>query len=271
MDRRKIENIIIVILVLLNVFLLAVVISDHAQARRSSRETEKTVTALLNDNGISVSADAKLLQNVPAVCTVTRDFTREAEQMKALFGSSSVEDLGGSIRFYRSEHGQAILRGTGEMDLLLTGGSNSLKGDRGKTAENFMKTAGVATGFWRDVPGEERTEGCCLWDGMPVYNARLVCDFSGESLFMVTGTMLFSKEKERSTENVMDAVSVLMRFVEIVRSEGFICSRLDALSPGYLMDVTVSGESTLTPVWQIETDTGSLYINALSGKTETVP
>jgi len=61
-----------------------------------------------------------------------------------------------------------------------------------------------------------------------------------------------------------------MRFLEIVRSEGFICSRLEGLMPGYLMNVTVSGESTLTPVWHIETDTGELFINALSGKQETI-
>lgn len=270
MDRRKIENIIIIILVLLNLFLLAVVISDRAQADRSSRETAKTVTALLKDGGISVSPDAKLLQSVPAVCSLTRDFTHEAEQMAALFGSSGVEDLGGSIRFYRSDRGQAILRGTGEMDLLLTGGSVPLKGGREKTAEKFLERAGVATGLWHDLPEEERAECCCLWDGMPVFNARLACDFSGDNLFMVTGTLLFSKETERSTEDVMDAVSVLIRFVEIVRSEGFICSRLDALTPGYLVNVTVSGESSLTPVWHIETDTGELFINAITGKTETV-
>ena len=111
---------------------------------------------------------------------------------------------------------------------------------------------------------------CCLWDGIPVYNARLGFDFSGDFISMVSGTLVLNRETERSTEGVMDSVSALMRFLEIVRSEGLICSRLDALTPGYLMNVTVSGESTLTPVWHIETDTGELYINALSGKTETV-
>ena len=139
-----------------------------------------------------------------------------------------------------------------------------------KTAERFFADAEIAGAFRRSSASDESVECCCLWSGLPVYNARLTFDFSGDNLFMVTGTMLFTKEAERSTAGVMDAVSVLMRFVEIVRSEGFICSRLDALTPGYLMSVAVSGESTLTPVWHIETDTGDLYVNALNGRTETV-
>ena len=270
MDTRRIENIIIAILVLLNVFLLAIVLTDHAQARRSERETAKTAVELLAANGIDVGEDVTFAQKTPAVCTVLRDFDREAEQMEALIGANGMEDLGGSIHFYRSERGQAVLRGTGEMDLLLNAGSVPVKGGMEKTAERFLADADIAGLFRSTSASDESVECCCLWNELPVYNARLTFDFSGNDLFMVTGTMLFTEASESSTEGVMDAVSVLMRFVEIVRSEGFICSRLDALTPGYLMSVTVSGESTLTPVWHIETDTGELYVNALSGKTETV-
>ena len=87
---------------------------------------------------------------------------------------------------------------------------------------------------------------------------------------MVSGVVVLTTETSRSTEGVMNAAGVLVRFLEIVRSEGFICSTLRTLTPGYLMSVTVSGESTLTPVWHIETDTGDLYLNALTGAAETV-
>ena len=270
MNTRKIENIIIIILVLLNLFLLAVVLSDHAQARRSQRETAETVTALLAENGIQAAPEALQLGAAPPICTVTRDLEREADRTESLIGSAGVEDLGGSIRFYRGEGGQIVLRGTGEMDMLPAGGSVPVRGSREKTAQKLFADAGAETCVWRVSEAEERVECCCLWDGLPVYNARLAFDFSGDSLFMVTGTMLFTRETERKSEGVMDAVSVLMRFLEYIRSEGLICSRLDAVSPGYLMAVTVSGESTLTPVWHIETDTGDYYMNAVSGKAETV-
>lgn len=272
MDRKRIEQILIIILALLNLFLLSVTLADRASARRAERETAQTVTALLAADGISVGTDAVLVQSPPAVCTVVRDYPLERAGMKTVIGSDTAESLGGSILFYRSERGQAVLRGTGEIDVLFTLDSVPIKGSREKTAEKLFSDAGVALSPWRMDMSDDggHVECCCLWDGIPVYNARLDFDFSGDSLSMVTGTLVMGRETERSTEGVMDAVSALVRFLEIVRSEGFICSRLDALTPGYLMSVTVSGECTLTPVWHIETDTGELYVNALNGKTETV-
>lgn len=270
MDRKKIENIIIIILVLLNLFLLSVTLADRAQERRARRETVQTVTKLLAADGISVSDDAALLPETPAKCTVVRDFETELARMTTIIGSTEPIDLGGSIRFYKTDRGQAVLRGTGEVDLLLTGGNAKLKGSAEKTAVKLLADAGVESMVWDGDPGDSDFTCCCLWNGIPVYNARLGFDCSGDYLSMMSGTIVLHRETERSTEGVMDAVSALMRFAEIVRSEGFICSRLDALEPGYIMSVTVSGESTLTPVWHIRTDTGDLYINAMTGKTEKI-
>ena len=271
MDRKRIENIIIIILVLLNLFLLSVTATDRVKQRRSERETLETVTALLADYGISIGEDAVLLQETPAACTVVRDFDAERSRMKEMIGSGNSEDMGGSILFYHTDRGQAVLRGTGEIDMLLTGGSVPVKGSREKTAAKLFARAGVETDLWTvSEAAADHIDCCCLWNGIPVYNAKLGFDFSGLNLSMVSGTLVLNRETQRSTEGVMGPISALMRFMEIVRSEGLICSRLDAMTPGYLMNVTVSGESTLTPVWHIRTDTGEFYLNALSGKTETV-
>ena len=61
---------------------------------------------------------------------------------------------------------------------------------------------------------------------------------------------------------------MLIRFVEIVREEGYICSRLDSVTPGYLQTITRSGEAELAPVWHIETDAGALLIDAETGRAE---
>jgi len=271
MDRKRIENIIIIILVLLNVFLISVTAADGGRLRKNRRETEEAVSALLESNGIIVGENAKLLQDAPALYTVVRDFDAEQERMEQLIGSASSEDLGGSIRFYRSENGQAVLRGTGELDMLLEGSSVRIKGSRERTAEKLFSDAGVETGLWMESQTDSsHMDCCCFWNGVPVFNAKLGFDFNEDCLSMVSGTMVLTKETERKTEGVMDASAALVRFLEIVSSEGFICSCLQEISPGYLMSVTVSGESTLTPIWHIKTDTGDLYINAVSGKTETV-
>ncbi len=269
MDTKKIENIIIVILVLLNLVLLGLTVSDDLQDRRADRKTVETLTALLAEDGIALGPEADLLQETPAVCTVVRDPDEELARMEAMIGRADYEDQGGSIRYYYSNRGQALLRGTGEMDLLLTSGSVRIRGGMERTAERLFRAADVGTCAW-SAPSPTELIRCCLWDGLPVYNARVSFDFSGDFLTMVSGVVVLTTETSRSTEGVMNAAGILVRFLEIVRSEGFICSTLRTLTPGYLMSVTVSGESTLTPVWHIETDTGDLYLNALTGAAETV-
>ena len=291
MNAKKLEQIIIVILLLVNLFLLGVVYSAGAQDRRSRRETEASLTALLAENGVEVGPGAVLLQDCPPECTVVRDMDREAERMRGLLGDLSAEDQGGSIWFYRSEQGQAVMHGPNNdcwrWDLQFLGtpespyytanhddprtGGNVLRGSDAKEAvTRFFSRAGVQLADVIASPDEEdgHLELCGCWNGHPVYNAVLGIDFSGERLYMVSGTMPFNVERSRDENAGMDSVSVLVRFVELARSEGFICSRIDALEAGYLMNVTTSGESTLTPVWRIATDTGDFYINAATGRSE---
>ncbi len=269
MDTKRLENIILLILLLLNAFLLSMVLSERADARQETDETVEMLTRLLRANDIVVGAEADLVQSAPAACTVVRDMELERQRMEGLLGSINTEDQGGSIWYYYSNRGQLVMRGTGEMDLLYDGDAVKKRGDPLKAATRLFSRAGLE--LYADgarLSGEELSI-CCCWNGYPVYNARLSFDFSGEQLQLVTGTVVFNTESETG-EVGMDSVTVVTRFVELVTSEGFICSRLESLTPGYLMTVTRSGESTLNPVWRIATDTGELYINALSGQVETV-
>lgn len=274
MDTKKLQNIVIIILALLNIFLLFAVLSDTVQKHRAEKETEESLVRLLADNSIVVDSTDKLVQSALPVCTVVRSLEQEQEKLRALIGKASPEDLGGSILFYRSAGGQAVLRGTGEMELLMGEKSVQEKRSAARACADYFKKAGIAV----DVDSariEESGMGptvtmLCMWNGYPVYNAGMVFDFSEDTLYMVTGIRVFDVETSSVSEGVMDSVSALMRFVEIVKNEGFICSRLTGVSAGYLMNVTVSGESTLTPVWHIGTDTGDLYINAVNGRAESI-
>ena len=266
MDSRRLERIVLIILALLNVFLLSVVLSDGAEARRSRAETVASVTALLEENGIAVSDGAIELRSAPAPSVLTRDILRENEKVRKLVGDYTQEDVGGNIIFYRGEKGQALLRGSGEMDVLMEKGTVPLRGGQERTARRVLRSIGI-TAVPTDPEGGG-TDYYCALEGMPVYNAVLNFSFSDSSLTLLTGTRLFDAVTKSEEAVGMDSVSALLRFVEIVRSEGYICSRLDGMAPGYLMDVTRSGEAQLTPVWRIETDTGSLMIDAVTGKVE---
>ena len=271
MDTRKLEYIIIIILALLNVFLLALVISEDVEERNNRRETETLLIELLEKSGIAVGPDAELIQTAPAGRTIERDMEQESQRVYALLGEHMSEELGGSIWFYHSDAGQIVMRGTGEMDYLAEGGVHIRARSPEAVATELFRRAGVEL-YAEDAAADTANTVtlCCGWGGFPVYNAVLEFHFFGEQLSMVSGTLMFSRETAVSESAVMDSAGVLVRFVELVKSEGLICSELRSLTPGYSMTVTVSGESVLTPVWRLTTDTGDVYINAVNGRLETI-
>lgn len=272
MDSKKLERIVIIILLLLNAALLTVVLRDQAQSAGSRRETAAALRELLSGAGITAGPEAELLQDCPPSCTVVRDLAMEEQRVTALLGRHNSEDLGGSIRFYNGESGQARMRGTGELEMLLSSG-NYLRGrSRESAAQALFSEAGLTLrelpqSFPREEQNLESTNLCCCWNGIPIYNAVLSFDFTAERLYMVSGVMVFNRDTRSETDG-MDSVSALVRFLELVEREGIICSRLERITPCYSMLVTMSGECTLTPVWWIVTDTGDIFLNAVSGKTE---
>ena len=269
MDSRKLERIVILILLLLNVFLLAVVLSDSAQTRRSNAETAAALTALLEEDGFSVAEDAIRICAAPPKCTLTRDLQTEHRMIRQLIGKCEVRDQGGNILFYSGTKGQAQLRGSGEMDAIIERSSVSSRGGAQRTALRLLRRAGIsALPTDRNETDGDTAELCVTLDGIPVYNAVLRFDFSGGSHYVMSGTRVLDSYTQEESDRLLDSVSVLIRFVELVRDEGYICSRIDSVVPGYLQTVTRSGEAVLSPIWRIDTDAGAFYIDAESGKAE---
>ena len=269
MDSRKLERILLLIAALLNVFLLIAVLSDSVQERRSNTETVASLTALLNENGIEAADGAIRIRSAPPRCTLTRDMAAEQRIMTRLIDTKQTLDQGGNIYFYSGTKGQALLRGSGEIDALFTIGAVSERGGAGSTAKRILRRYGVKALLADDTAQNgEVVDFYAAVDGIPVYNAVLRFTFAEGSLSMLAGTRCFDVVEKETDDGLLDSVSVLIRFVEIVRNEGYICSRIDAVTPGYVQTVTRSGEAELTPIWQIETDAGALLIDAETGKAD---
>ncbi len=271
MESSKIKNIILVILLLLNVFLLYIIFLDRSSAANRDMEAADAVVQTLKSNGISVGKSVDLSQATPSVYQISRDMAAEKSIVENLIRSARSEDLGGNIIFYSSGYAQASFRGTGEMDILFTSDLYEKGKNPVKSAARLMEKMGIEC----DEDMAKSEDGGvvvlpCLWQGCPVYNASLSFTFGGDQLLMITGTRLMDKAAQQSSVQVMDCLSVMLRFLEVTREEGFVCSDLEALELGYIMSVPVSGESTLTPVWHFKTNAGELYINAVSGRLESV-
>ena len=270
MDNRVLERIVIAILLLLNLTLAAVVLSDRVEAQRSNAEIRSYVLQVLRDNGITAAEGAVRVQEAPKRVTLARNDQRETEIARSLLGRAEPEEQGGKIIFYRTDKGQAVFRGSGEVAALYTAGAVPMRSGAAKTTLRLLQQAGVDAELTGAVDEEtSAAEVYCVWNKYPVYNAVLQFDYSEDSLYMITGNRVFDSLLSEDGAGLMNSTSAVLRFVELVKQDGIVCSSLDAVRPGYLQTVVVSGESTLSPVWRIETDTGVFLIHADTGIMET--
>lgn len=276
MDNAKVKNYIILVLVLVNVFLLAIDSTNARQARNAASDRKQALEAVLSDNGIKLSEEADLSDTVLPALTLKRDTAKEKEMLTALLGECAFSDLGGNVYSYRSrDGGEAKFRGTGEFDILLIPGTVKRGSDPVETAKDVLKKLGLkCSGETPEVSGgtaDTTVVLTCSWDDASIYNARVTFYFTASSLNLISGTRPFDKQTAVTAPgNCPDGTTVLMIFLQSVRSTGDVCSEIHGLDIGYFVSSAVSGDCTLRPVWCIRTDSRAYYIDAETGKSLTL-
>ena len=120
METYRLKNIILVILLLLNVFLLLLVASrGYAQHRSAQNLIDQTVLFLQNSN---VSIDPELLQGQDTAFTYSYERNMEEEQAftAALLGTLvKQQDAGGGTQQYTFTGGSAVFRSNGAFQLTI--------------------------------------------------------------------------------------------------------------------------------------------------------
>ncbi len=273
MDKSKIKNFIILLLALVNLFLLFIVVSDAIEQRKAENLRIKALTTVLTDNGITLNPDIKLPESIPATLSLIRDKSAEKSSLSALIGNCTVKNQGGNIYVYTGSHGQAKIRGTGEFEILLNSGVFGIGKGPVSTAKSALEKLNIGYGDIEPIienDGENtKVTLFCSWDGTAIYNAKITFLFTSDYLILISGTKpLDSEYSVQSSENYPDSVTVLMNFLESVRSTGYVCSEINDIKIEYNMFSAVSGLCTLKPVWCISTNTGLYYIDAQTGKAE---
>ena len=104
----------------------------------------------------------------------------------------------------------------------------------------------------------------CAHEGVLIANCRLVFTFGGDSV-VIEGTRPLDTVSPSGEAELLDAPTSLMRFLELLRERGQVCSEIRSFTLAYFFTATAAGDGTLEPVWRIVTDTGDFYLNAITG------
>lgn len=278
MEWPKLKNIILLILLLVNGFLLVLVGTRYTQSVQYERAALERTLATLEARGIRVEADRLAPAGDLAPLTVERDPERELRMARGLLGPEGVqvENQGGGLYLYRNGNGELSVRAGGELSAAMADNPNLLAdGGPERHAAGLLKKMGVdAAQVDKAEEGEwTRVRFRQMWNGVPVFSCEVeFVYYEDTTLYSVQGTLLTVQAGTAEAGNCLTLPTALMRFSEEIASAGDVCSAIQSMEPGWRGTVQpISGGVRLTPAWLVTTDTAQYYLDCATGALTRIP
>lgn len=272
MEWPKLKNIIILILLLVNIFLLIMV---GAQERDSAQYREQTITdavSVLERNGIRLDRAhiPEELELTPM--TVERDQESEAALAAALLGECDSFDLGSGRYAYQGAQGWAEFRSNGSFNISFHDGARKVDESGGEEAHalTMMKQVGLTSVLVsrKEHGGQVTLTLRQTWQDLPVYSCQITLEYADDCLQSIAGQRLMGTPQPSGEKSELISVpTALLRVLNGINDLGDICNEITAMTPGYIL-ATSADATRLIPMWYVTTDTGEYSLNALTGVLE---
>lgn len=257
----RIKNIIILLLVMVNGFLLAQVSLRDWQSQRGERETRERMRTILARNDVTylpeeIPGDLELSPR-----RVTLEVPGRAQAAILVGEAEPVEQVGARVS-YEGEGGQVTVSASGELEARFQG-----EAPLGNQLGRLLEELGVEA--WetdRSAAGEKVTVTLTQrWKGIPVPGLTVEAVLgTGGRLESLALRRLAGEEELLPAEETITASTALTRLLEeLSRGEGYVCSQILRMYPGYVH--SGAGTVTLTPAWFIETDTWRFAVDGVTG------
>ena len=267
MEWSKIKNIILVILVMVNLILLGVVGYQEYRSAQYDSQTLELAVQLLADSGITVAADLPEKGSLSTLQleSVTWDSGVMQAQAAAVLGELEwVDDSGGTRIVCRGERGSGELSSDGHFAFTLEEGALPAASDGKDQGKELLEQLGMQVTLAGETRRNdlEQTAYWQMWNGTPVFTCKSVLICRGDSVVSLSGQRLLGSATAVSSQSLLTVPTVLVRFLNGMNQNGYVCSMVTKMSLGYS---TAISANRLTPVWALDTDTGRYYVNAITG------
>lgn len=267
MDAGRLKTIAIIILAALNVCFLALIGFNRFEVSQVSGQEKDSLAELFADNGINLEPEAVPDSDGVGWYSVSRDLIAEAEIVEAMIGKAEPENQGGNIYSYENENGSALFRNNGEFEIRLNFVDDGA--GAGRTAARLLETMGIQ--FIRD--GSEMEEHgdsrgisyLCAWNEKPVLNCSIRLTIYAGGSAVLSGKRINGTPQQSGGGSALDINTMLVKFLDEIRSGGHICSRIESIELCYNMNSAAAG-TVLEPVWYIVTDGSGYQVNVSTGE-----
>lgn len=262
MDRCRLKNVIILILLLVNVFLLACLYQRRSAEQEAFHRTAEQLVALFREDGMALDTGAISRAAPPGGVTLPRDTALEQQAAAFLLGKDlTSSDQGGGIYHYAGAAGEALFRSSGGFEA-----SGALaSGDVEAFCRDFCRT------FSYDLPdiqldesGSGAFSAAAVYGRLSVFNCSVTFTVQDHVLTAVSGTLLPKTGTALSGEQPLSAAGALAAFQQMRRESAVVASTVTNTQLCYELQNT-GADMSLAPVWRIITDTEDYYVNCYTG------
>lgn len=272
MEGAKIKNIVIVILLLLNVFLLFLMGGRRMEDIQSQETARLRAIQIIQDSGVTLDEAAVPREMTLASRHAVRDLEREIGLATALLGGPvTAQARGGEVYRYYNHAGFVQYHSTGEFTAEFEDGY--APAEQGMEAEHALGILALL-GFDGDVVEDTVAQGTGTvtvrqkLEQTPVLSCQASVNYDDGWLVSITGgRRIFDQvEKKVTGESSITVATALMRVYNGLKDMGDVYNTIEAITPAYIMSVSLSGLAKLTPVWYVSTDIGAYQLNTQTGQ-----
>ena len=276
MNWSKAKNIILLLLLMINIFLLVTLISKHQIYQGALQNVGEDVSRILAEYNIKLSpslVDTTVLRRRPLI--ISRAEKEEKLVSEGMLGAiNDMESPGGGIRRYTSDTGTATWRAGATLTITLSEGGPELKpgissGAAVQYTLDYLLKAGLDV-FAGDMSAETVADTVTVniaqrVGGYRVFNTGLTVRASTGGSNVISGLWAFGETRVSGDQYEQALSGLLIKFARNVREQNIPCGKITALTGGYIMRPERGGVC-LYPVWRLETDFGERFINAMNGE-----
>lgn len=263
MERYRLKNIIILILVLLNIFLAASLLTQKITEHNTQKTAAEQLSALFAADGMQLNPDIVSSDIPPSSCIISRDTALETRVAEQILGeAASPVDQGGGITIYNASAGTVQFRSSGSFDALLD--TPIPEGNRFCTS--FCKTFSYSAPlFDLDEYGSGSATAQQQLNHLAIYNSTVTFTLDKGQLVAVNGILV----PENGTPVIQEqapfsAIAALTAFQQSRQETGSVVSAILNMRLCWELQSS-SGSLMLYPVWRISTNTANFYVNCISG------
>lgn len=270
MEGGKIKNIVIVILLILNGFLLFLVGGRRMETTHSHESARNSAVQIVRNGGVRLEENAVPQHTELPALQSERDPEREKALAAAVLGADvEVEALGGEVYRCRNANGWIQFHSTGEFMAELEGAAFLLTGDAAQHAAALLSKLGFDSRVLEDtvVNGAGRVTLGQMVNEMPVLDCQAVVHYRDGALVSITqGRRLPGEALPAARKEAMSVSTALMRLYNGLKELGDVYTRIEEITPAYTMSAGLSGTARLDPVWYVKTDTGGYQMDICTGQ-----